>query len=303
MKHLIILNGRAGEGTAINHVNEIEKAFKNLDAEIHYTSAPGEATTFLRSYLANETNHVRVYACGGDGTLNECLNGIVGHDNVELAVYAIGTGNDFVKIYGGKERFMNLENIINGTIEKVDISKIEAPTLETPLYSINAINVGFDAYVGHYGNIYKEKGKKDPYDKGLVPAIFKNRFNKIQITVDGERITKKKMLMCNFCHGQYIGGKFKTAPRSVNTDGLLEVCLVNCVSLFTFLNVLGPFTKGEHLDSPKFSKYFTYRRATEIEIESKKDTVLCIDGEIIQGSKFLIKVLPAAINFVVPKGE
>ena len=301
MKHIVILNGRAGEGTAINYVNNIEKAFKGLDCEIHYTTAPGEATEYLKEELAKINEPTRVYACGGDGTLNECLNGVYGFDNVELAVYSIGTGNDFVKIYGGKEKFLNLENIINGEATEIDISEITSPELPRPIYSLNAVNVGFDAMVGYYGNIYKEKGKKDPYDKAIVPCLLKHRFNKIKVLVDGEKITNKsKILMANFCHGQYIGGKFHAAPKSVNTDGLIDVCLVNTCSIFTFLKILKPFTDGEHFNG-KFDKIFKYKQAQEIEISSPKTISICVDGEMYPGKTFKMKSLPKAVKFILPK--
>ena len=112
MKHLIILNGCAGEGEAIKHEKEIKEAFEGLNAEIHYSAAPGEATAFLRERLKTEERPLRVYACGGDGTVYECVNGIVDYPDVELAIFAIGTGNDFVKIYGGREKFLDLKNRI-----------------------------------------------------------------------------------------------------------------------------------------------------------------------------------------------
>ena len=300
MKHIIILNGHAGEGTAQSHLSLIQEAFKNLDAEIHCTCAPGEATTFLRERLANETEQVRVYACGGDGTLHECLNGVVGHDNVELALHAIGTGNDFAKVYGGLTRFSDINKVIEGTVENIDISKITSPGLDRDIYCINAINAGFDAMVGQLGNVYKTQGKKDPYDKAIFPCLFKYMKNKIKIVVDGEEISGKAILLANFCHGQYVGGKFHTAPRSSNTDGLLEVCMAKPVSIFTFLGILKPFEKGEHLDG-KYDKILKYRQGKEVNLSSLKDFYLCVDGEMYLAKEFNITVLPQSLKFVVPK--
>ena len=300
MKHIIILNGHAGEGTAQSHLSELQEAFKNLDAEIHCTTAPGEAITFLRERLANETAPVRVYACGGDGTLHECLNGVVGHDNVELALNAIGTGNDFAKVYGGISVFSDINKVIEGTVENIDISKITSPDLENPIYCINAINAGFDAMVGKLGNDYKLQGKKDPYDKAIFPCLLKHMKHPIKVTVNGEVISGKNILLANFCHGKYIGGKFYTAPRSDNKDGLLEVCQAKSINIFQFLGILGPFTKGEHLNG-KHDKIFTYRRGTEVNLSSPKTIHLCVDGEMYQGKEFNITVLKQSLKFIVPK--
>ena len=301
MKNLIIFNGMAGEGSAKEKFALVEKAFEGLEYEIHLTTAPKEAISFIRNYLeANKNEKVRVYACGGDGTLHECANGVVGYDNVELAAYAIGTGNDFVKYYGGAEKFQDLKKLIEGKAQPIDLSKIEGPTLEEPLYSINVINFGFDAVVGAVGNKNKEKGKKNPYDKAIPVAIMKARFNKIIVKADGEQLNKKKMLLCTLAHGSYVGGKFKCAPESVNDDGLIDVCLLRCRSLFGFLGILGPYTDGKHLSTPKIRKTLVYKRSKEIEIEAPKAVDICVDGEMIKGSNFKVKVVPGAVKFVIP---
>lgn len=301
MKHLIIFNGYAGEGKAIEYKQNIDYSFNDLDYEVHVTKEPGEATTFLREYLSKNTDPVRVYSCGGDGTLYECVNGIVGFDNVELACYAIGTGNDFVKVYGGQEKFLDLIKLIKGKSTGIDLTKLECESFDRPLYSINVINFGFDAIVGAYGNKYKLKGKKDPYSKALLPAIMKGRFNKISVSVDGEIITKKKMLLCTLAQGKYVGGKFFCSPRSDNTDGLIDVCLLHAMSLFGFLGILGDYTAGKHMDMPKYSKKVVHKRGTSITIEAEKNIDICIDGEMVTGKKFEASIVPKAIKFIIPE--
>lgn len=303
MKHLIILNGCAGEGEAIKHEKEIKEAFEGLNAEIHYSSAPGEATAFLRERLKTEERPLRVYACGGDGTVYECVNGIIDYPDIELAIFAIGTGNDFVKIYGGQEKFLDLKKIINGTVEEVDLSKIECPELERPIYSINAINVGFSAYVADYGNMYKLKGKDNPYDRGIVPALMKNRKTPVRMIIDGEEMPMKKILMVDICQGKYIGSKFKCAPYSDNKDGLLDISIIPPVTLLTFVSVIKPFTDGVHLENPKTKKHFTTRRAKHIDVYCNRTEVLCVDGETVKGTEFHITALPKALKLVIPQGE
>ena len=302
MKHLVIFNGRAGEGAAESKFESVKKEFEGLDYELHLTTAPREATSFLRKYLEEHKNEkVRVYACGGDGTLHECACGVVGFDNVELAAVAIGTGNDFVKYYGGAEKFSDVKKMIEGKAHPIDVTKIEGPSLDEPLYSINVINFGFDAVVGAVGNKNKEKGKKKPYDKAIPVAIMKARFNKIVVKADGEQLNKKKMLLCTLAQGKYVGGKFLCAPHSVNDDGLIDVCLLRTRCLFAFLGILGPYTDGKHLDTPKYRKTLEYRQSKEITIEAPKDVDICVDGEMIRGSHFKCEVLPGAVKFVIPE--
>lgn len=302
MKNLIIFNGAAGEGAAAARFEEIKKEFEGMDHEIHLTTAPKEAITFIRNYLeANKGEKVRIYACGGDGTVHECANGMVGYDNAELAIFAIGTGNDFVKYYGGAEKFLDLKKLMKAKSHPVDLTKIEGPSLDEPLYSINVINFGFDAVVGAVGNKNKEKGKKKPYDKAIPVAIMKARFNKIIVTADGEQLNKKKMLLCTLAHGRFVGGKFMCAPHSINDDGLIDVCLLKTRCLFAFLGILGPYTEGKHLDTPKYRKTLEYRRSKVIDIKAPKDVDICVDGEMIRGSEFKATSMPGAIKLVIPE--
>ena len=102
MKHLIIFNPNAGNsGDGAKFEEKINEAFKGLDFEIYKTEGPRKVIPFLKEYFKkNNKDTVRVYACGGDGTVHEVANGLVGIKNAELAILPVGTGNDFVKTYG-----------------------------------------------------------------------------------------------------------------------------------------------------------------------------------------------------------
>lgn len=318
MKHLIVFNEKAGASKdSAAFRKEIEDSFKGLDYEIYVTEGPRKVIPFLRKYLNEHSKDtVRVYACGGDGTIHEVVNGLVGFKNAELAILAVGTGNDFVKIYSkskdyddivknktGEARFKNFKDLINGKVEEIDVSKIYGPTLEEPWYSVNVINFGFDAIVGAKGNINKSKGIKNPYGpRAIIPAILGGRFNNIIVKADGVQLNKKKLLMSAVSQGQWVGGQYHASPKSDNKDGLMDVTLLNCMSLMRLMiKFFTPYTKGEHLDNPKLAKKFAYARAKEVEIISpKKDIDICVDGEIIRGKTFKVEVMPKAIKFVVP---
>ena len=166
MKHLIVFNEKAGASKdSAEFRAKVESAFKGLDYEMKVTEGPRLIIPFLREYLTkNAKETVRVYACGGDGTVHEVVNGLLGYPNAELAVLAVGTGNDFVKIYSeekdwdnivknktGENRFKDWKSLINGKTQEIDLSKISGGNLEEPWYSTNVINFGFDAIVGAQG--------------------------------------------------------------------------------------------------------------------------------------------------------
>ena len=317
MKHLIILNQKAGQEKSIDTFRkEIEEAFKGLEYEIYFTEGPRKVIPYLKEYLSKNKDTVRVYACGGDGTIHEVVNGIAEFKNVELAVLALGTGNDFVKVYSkekdydsivnkksGENRFKNFKDLINGKVEEIDLSKVTGPSMSEPWYSINVVNFGFDAIVGAKGNENKLKGKKNPYGPAaIIPAILGGRFNKIVVKADGKPLNKKRLLNSAIAQGQWVGAQYHASPKSDNKDGLLDVTLLHCMTLVGLMaKYFGPYQHGEHLDNLKKYKKFEYVRAKEVEIISaKKDIDVCVDGEFVRGKKFTVSCMPKALKFVVP---
>lgn len=301
MKHLFIVNHYSQSGSNKEEfLNTIKETFEGLDYEIYQTTGPREVIPFLKQYLLDHKKEtIRVYACGGDGTVHEVVNGIVGFNNAELAIVPIGTGNDFVKYYGGPSRFLDLKKQIEAETTQIDLSRISGESLKEPWYSINVINFGFDAIVGAVGNKYKDMGKKDPYGKALKVAMLKGRFNNTTVSADGERLNKKKFLLCSLAQGNYVGGKFKAAPKSVNDDGLIDVCLLKCMCFLHLGLIMGPYTAGKHLDKP--NRKIVYRRAKHITIDAPKEIDICVDGEMIRGKHFEVEVVPHAIKLVLPK--
>jgi len=303
MKHLIIVNTHAGNGKQA--AEKAKEAFEGLNYQIYETVDQRSAISFLKDYFnKNKEETVRVYACGGDGTLHEVVNGLVGYKNAELALYACGTGNDFAKIYGGKDTFNDFKALINGKIEEIDLTKLEGDKMKEPWYSVNVINFGFDAIVGAKGNENKKKGIKKPYGfaHAIVPAILHGRNNKIIVKADGEQLNEKKMLLASVSQGQWVGGEYHASPKSDNKDGLLDVCLVKTMTLVRLLaQFFSAYHDGKHVDSPKLKKKVIFRRAKEVSISAPIDIDLCVDGEMIRGKEFKCTIMPKAIKFVVPE--
>ena len=312
MKHLIIFNPSAGNSEdGAKFEDKINESFKGLDFEVYKTEGPRKVIAFLREYFKkNNKDTVRVYACGGDGTVHEVVNGLVGAKNAELAILPVGTGNDFVKTYGVTneeiEKYRSFKPLIEGQPVEIDLSKISGGNLEEPWYSVNVINFGFDAIVGARGNYYKEHGLPakakpgtNPYDYALKNDAMKHgRFNNIEVYADGEKLNEKQMLLATLAQGQWVGGQFKCAPKSDNTDGLIDVCVLKTMTFLGLGMIIGTYTKGKHLDKPR--KKIVYRQAKEIKMVAPQDFDVCVDGEMIKGNNFTVEVCPKAIKLVPP---
>ena len=153
MKYVFVVNPRAGEA---NSEYAVRKAIDDSDVkdkcEIYITQGVEDATAFVREYCEKHPDEtVRFIACGGDGTLSEVFNGAVGHENAEVSCYPCGSGNDFVKAYGGPEKFFDINRIVKAKAEKIDLLKVG------DRYSNNVVNFGFDTTVAITVNEGREK--------------------------------------------------------------------------------------------------------------------------------------------------
>lgn len=299
MKHIFVINPAAGQVDSTNEIKSyLGQNHAELDYEIYVTTAIGDATRFVSDYCRQHDGEaVRFYACGGDGTLCEVVSGAAERQNVQVAVYPSGSGNDFVKYYGGKQRFLDMNALIDAPAQPIDLIKVG------DRYSINVCNFGFDTTVAKTMIKVKRNkilGGKRAYVTGVATAVLTARFNKCIVTVDGEQLNDKKILLCTLANGKYVGGAFQCAPRSLNDDGLIEVCLIKTMTLFGFLKLLGPYTDGKHLDLPKYENKIIYRQGKHIHVSAPEGFAMSVDGEIVEGTEFDIEVRPAALNFVVP---
>ncbi len=295
MKYVFIINPASGANMPKDFIEkEINSLNGKYDILLHYTSAPNEATSFIKEYLKNNDGEFRFIACGGDGTINEVANGIYGYENASMTAYPCGSGDDFVKSVGGIEKHKSVENLILAKNHKIDLIKVNDKLC------INVCNFGFDAEVVKYAIALKGK-KKNPYKAGILKALFTSMKNDIKVEVDGEILNnEKKLLLCTLANGGYEGGQYFCAPKYKVDDGLIEVCYVKTVSVFKFLRLVGAYEKGLHLDDKRFEKYLIYKRSKKIKVFSKNDFSICIDGELIIGKEFNVEVLPLAINYAFP---
>ncbi len=301
MKHIFIYNPTAGKDSkpAIERLKQaLETREEQIDYEIYSTTAPGDATAYVRERCeAAPKEQMRFYACGGDGTANEVLHGIVGHNNASMTCYPCGSGNDFVKYYGGAARFLDIEALLNATETPIDVMRVG------DRYALNVTHFGFDTAVTRTMEKYRHKkllGGKRAYTMGIVAALLKAMKNSCTVFVDGEQLNDGKMLLCTVANGSYVGGNYCCAPHSDNTDGLLEVCLVRPISRFTFIKLIGVYRDGTHLDDPRFHNIISYRRGKSVRVQAPEGFAFLLDGEIVEQNDFTIEICPAAIRFAVP---
>lgn len=296
VKTIFIVNPKAGGESVEKKIKEaIDKLPMKEQCGVYVTKGVGDATLFVNETCNNESGELRFIACGGDGTINEVFSGAVGKENVSVSCFPCGSGNDFVKCFGGAEAFSDIEKLVTAEARPIDVLKVG------DRYSINVTNFGFDTTVAITINAEREKtghGNKNAYTKGVVKALLTAMKNRAKVWADGELLNPDgELLLCTAANGQYVGGSFKCAPRAELDDGFMEVCLAKCISRLRFVKLLTPYTNGEHLDREEFSDIIVYRRAKKIEVEAPEGFAYSLDGEIIYENRFTVEILPKALNF------
>ena len=299
MKHIFIVNTVAGEHSCLE---EVKKAIANeseaIDYELFTPNSAKDNVSQIKEYLeAHPDEEVRFYACGGDGTLNKVASGIYGYPNASLAVLAYGSGNDYIKYYADLKAFRNVENAMHGTEKRIDIMQVNGR------FAINATHFGLDSVVAkvmHKIRRYPIIGGKMCYPIAVLRAFLTGMRTKCTVYADGEKLNEGKICLCTVANGKYVGGSYKCAPRSLNDDGWLEVCLIKPVSRIKFALLKKSYTHGTHLDNPKFKDIIVYRRAKQVVIEGGKGFCVSLDGEVLNSERIVVDNKQQAIRFVVP---
>lgn len=302
MRHIFIINPTAGPKDS---QSEIEKTLSRLSAEdekieIYHTTSSGDATRYVSSVCRSTEESLRFYACGGDGTLNEVINGAVGFDHAAVGCYPCGSGNDFVKFFGGMDGFLNVDNQLEGTEMYIDLIRANGR------YCVNVCSFGLDAAVVDYMGRIKNKlffSGKWAYFAGVIKAFIKNVRTKCRVSSEGEALMDGDILLCTLANGSHEGSAFCCAPRAEMDDGLMEVCLVKPIARPRFITLVSGYVKGTHLDDPRYAPYIIYRRCSRVEVSSDdRDFSYVLDGEIQNEKSFTAEIVSKAIRFVVPKG-
>lgn len=299
MLYIFVINGRADKRDTIDAELDKQLAGAQFKYDVYHTTGVGDGIRYVRIYCdLHPDEKVCFVACGGSGTVNEVASGIVGFPNKSMAIMAYEGTNDFIKCYPGRD-FRSLDGILDGETVKVDIIRANDN------YSLNVINVGFDAMVAHQANSMIIDGIEQnvAYRKSVVRSILGHRVNHIRVKADGQMLNRRTLLLCNIANGRWCGGQFMCAPRAVVDDGLIDVCLLKTCSLFSFLRILKPYERGEHLDNRFCRRHLKYCRARHIKLSSNRLIYLCLDGEITASTQFDIDILPKAITLVLPPAK
>ncbi len=303
IKHVFILNPVAGKGTKQAGLREqIEQVCsdRGVDFEIHQTNARGEATAFVRSLCEHYPDmQLRIYACGGDGTFSETVNGAYGYANAAVGVIPVGTGNDFVRNFEGGQAFLDIGAQLEGSTKTFDLMQYNGQLCA------NMINIGFDCEVVKLTAKLK-RIKLLPSDMsyiaGLVLTLIRKPGVKAQVSVDGGEPEQRNMLLTSVANGAWCGGGFHSSPLALLGDGVLDMLMIRNVTRIRFLSLVKVYKDGSFVHNPKARRVIDYVKAKNVRYTFDGMQSICVDGEVVEVSELEISAVRDALCLIVPKG-
>jgi len=297
----VIVNPAAGAGRTARKWPHILELIKNAGLRFEHvlTEAPGHAVELACDAVNKGFEHV--ISVGGDGTINEVVNGLYnGGDisEIKLGIVSTGTGSDFIRTIGLPRNYVEMcRCLTNNRSLTIDLGIVEytnGGSTEKRVF-VNFAGLGFDAeIVRRTTQQYKSLGSLGSYLMGLMSTLVSFRNRKVSMAVDGNKVEKEicTVIMNN---GRYGGGGMLTAPHADPADGQFDVLTIGNVSKADLLWSLPRIYRGTHLTHPKVAMV----RAVEIEINSEQPTYIQADGELLGKLPAKFRVLPAALNIVV----
>lgn len=297
MKHLFIVNPVCGKGISHERCAEgIVEAMKNAgitDYEIHVTTAPRDGYEYTKKEV-DKGEPIRVYACGGDGTLYEVVNACACKKNAEVAAYPLGSGNDFIRIFGDKKSLRNVSDHVNGTPMEFDLIKCGDQ------YAINQCSMGIDAEICAKQSSFKKLpflSGEAAYTAALLFCFIGKMKSRFTITIDDEEPFTSDVLFAFCGNSRWYGGGYMAGPKALTYDGLLDFVVVkkDCTRL-KLLSLIKPYKNGQHLDWERT----IFKRGKKMTVRSEKLAAVNVDGETEYVKESTFEIVEKGIKFVVP---
>lgn len=311
MKTVFVVNPEAGQGKNIDClIQSINSTISKLkaDAQVYITKSIGDAEKYVKNFC-EKIGPARFIACGGDGTLNEVLNGAIQSKGSEIGVVPIGTGNDFCRNFEKGSCFQDIEAQINGETVECDAIKFSTSTenKEKEGYCVNMFNIGFDCNVADL----TQDMKKKPFISGslayfvsILVTLIKKKGSNLKIEIDGKLVHNGKLLLTSVANGCYCGGGVKSNPLASIKDGLISINIIKNVTRRKLITILPHYMKGTHHSVSGIEKYIFTDKCEKVTVTPNDGGMrLCVDGEIVDAEKTQFEIVHNAFKFVVPRAE
>ncbi len=313
MKYHFIINPVAGkQDSSKTLVPEIKRAAAALGIpedklEIQMTNRPSHAHYLAieaAKKAAENNEELRIYAAGGDGTFNEVLTGAMNYKNAAVGLLPYGSGNDFLRSFGVREEFCDIEDQFLGGVKEIDMIKTQRG------YAADICSAGLDAKVAYGIPKFRRIpfcGGDIAYKLSIAEVLLGKRATKLRINIDGNEFERSCILVA-VCNGHAYGGGFMAAPESKLDDGVLDVMVVREISLLKIAKVLPMYQAGKHFKDgqiiPELQDVVEYFPARSVKIypeDASQDIIVNVDGECGPDKEPSAEIVPLSAKIILPK--
>ncbi|NOZ45315.1 MAG: diacylglycerol kinase family lipid kinase [Chlorobi bacterium] len=303
--YLAIVNPNAGTGKGKKDWPVIERLLNDNRIIFHtvFTKARGHAIDIVTQYARLGYN--RILVVGGDGTLNEVINGVFAQQyipttEIQLAMIAVGTGNDWSKMFSIPGNYKDaIHTIAKNRVIYQDVGKVKyfISERQRSRYFINIAGMGFDAVVTKKSNFQKEKGKsgKLTYFYNLITSLFSYKHINSSISVDNNHAIKDDIFSMNVGICKFSGGGMMQVPNAIADDGLFDMTIIKKMGKLEVIRNISKLYDGTLINHPKVDSF----RGKTIRIQSDDNLKLEVDGESLGHAPFHFDILQQSIGIVV----
>lgn len=304
-----IINPKSSSGRGIRYwwivKDELEK--QQVEYTAHFTEYTGHATELAQQICSDTKNNKKIVVLGGDGTLNEVINGIQDYSDVLLGYIPSGSSNDLARsLKIPKDPPEALARVLNpNKIITLDHGSIDFMDLETPSRKFSCSSgMGYDANVCVEVQASPLKKRLNRFGAGkfvyiaiALKQLFTIKLTEATIIIDGnKKDTYDKVLLVSGMIHKYEGGGLLMAPEADPFDGKLSVCLVHGMSKLRMLFLLPTIFTGTHIKHKGVESF----HCTQLEIEMNRPVAIHTDGEVAAVSSHIrVSCAPGKIRLII----
>ncbi len=306
-KYLVVVNPNAGKKTAKQQWPIISKLLdsKGIVYDTEFTQYRHHAIKLVKSKI-EENGYTRILAIGGDGTINEVVNGILLQNkfpakDILLGVITIGTGNDWAKMFQIPTNIDEAVNVIcNERIFVQDVGKVYyyIGDKKECRYFINAAGLGFDALVTDNTNIAKEKGKSSTFSylSNMIKSLYKYKSVDVKVSIGQRQIHSGTLFTLSLAIGKYTGGGMMQTPNAISDDGLFDLMLVDNIAKTKLIRKVKKLFDGKINKIKEVKSFLT----DNLQVESDSKLMIEIDGENIGHGPLEFELVHKGLQIIIP---
>ncbi len=299
----VIVNPTAGRGATRRALPRIKDMLSKAGIDYHmaFTEKPRHASDLAARAQADGADIV--VAVGGDGTINEVVNGLMRSREKDgsgsaLGIISAGRGNDFAVGAGiPTDLKSSCKLLAAGQSRPMDMGLVCGDQFPEGRYFCNGIGIGFDAIVGfEVAKLFWLRGLAAYGVAALKSLFLYHRAPTVEIELAGETVTQPS-LMISVMNGRTMGGGFKMAPKADMADGLFDLCIATTAGRMKILHLMGLFLKGEQEGDP----IIRMTRASQIAVRAVEGTLPAhADGEVLcrHGAWLEAEIIPSALDVI-----